>query len=94
MKGYEKGKVGYYPSLYDKFELGDRVERSYTDEYGEKKVYKGIVLAIDKQGMEIYWDTENGKYCPEKLDIAFTHLELEEIFSGNKNYSPIKKESY
>jgi len=94
MKGYEeKGENGYYPSLYDKFDLGDRVVRSYTDKYGVKKLYKGIILAIDKNGMEIYWDTENGKYRPNEMDIAFTHCELEEIFNGNEEYSPIKKES-
>jgi hypothetical protein len=80
-----------HPSLYDAFDLGDRVKRLYKDSYGNNKEYKGIVLAIDKKGMEIYWDTEDGKYKPGEMNIDFTHLELEEIFKGSNKYSPIKK---
>ena len=60
-------------------------------ENGEKKTYKGIILSIDKNGIEIYWDTKNGKYRPSDMDIAFSHCKLEEIFNGNKYYSPIEK---
>ena len=80
-----------YPSLYDKFELGDRVKRVSKNENGEKKTYKGIILSIDKKGLEIYWDTKNGKYRPSDMDIAFSHCELDEIFNGNKYYGPIEK---
>jgi len=85
-----KEKKGF-PSLYDAFDLGDRVQRLYTDNYGKSKEYKGIVLAINKKAMEIYWDTENDEYKPGEMNIDFTHLELEEIFKGNNKYSPIKK---
>lgn len=79
------------PSLYDAFELGDRVQRLYKDIYGNNKEYKGIVLAIDKRGIEIYWDTEDGKYKPGKINIDFTHLGPDEVFKGNDKYSPVKK---
>ena len=85
-----KEKKGF-PSLYDAFDLGDRVQRLYTDFYGKSKEYKGIVLAINKKGMEIYWDTENGRYKPGEMNIDFTHLESDEVFKGRSRYSPVKK---
>ncbi len=88
----EKGTEKNYPSLYDAFELGDRVKRLYTDKDGESKEYKGIILAIYDDGMEVYWDTENGKYRPKNMDVAFTNCSVEEIFKGDKNYTPIKRE--
>jgi hypothetical protein len=80
-----------YPSLYDTFELGDRVKRTCKDGKGKSKIYKGIVLSIDKKGIEVYWDTKNGKYRPNDMDLTFSHCKLEEIFKGNDSYSPIEK---
>ncbi len=88
----EKGIDKNYPSLYDAFELGDRVKRVYIDKNGESKEYKGIILAIYDNGMEVYWDTENGKYRPKNMDIAFTNCSVDEIFKGDENHSPIKRE--
>lgn len=82
-----------YPSLYDAFELGDRVKRRYKDKNGKNKEYKGIVLAIDSDGVEIYWDTLNGRYMPKDLGIAFSNCPKNEIFQGNEKYSPIKKDN-
>jgi len=81
-----------FPSLYDAFELGDRVKRSYKEKNGKVKEYKGIVLAIEENSMEIYWDTLNGKYRPNNMELAFTNCHIDEIYSGNEGYSPIKKE--
>jgi len=82
-----------YPSLYDAFDLGDRVKRHYKDKNGGYKEYKGIVLAIEDNSIEIYWDTLDGKYRPNDMNIAFTNCEINEIFRGNKDFSPIKKDS-
>ena len=82
-----------YPSLYDAFELGDRVKRTYRDDNGRNKEYKGIVLAIDDKCIEIYWDTKDGKYRPNDMDIAFTNCPVNEIFQGNEKYSPIEKDN-
>jgi len=57
-KNKEKNKR--YPSLYDAFRLGDRVKRRYKEENGKSKEYMGIILAIDKENIEVYWDTLNG----------------------------------
>ena len=86
------GEKKNYPSLYDAFELGDRVRRTYKDKNGRNTTYKGIVLAIEEKGIEIYWDTQDGKYRPNNMDIAFSHCELEEIFKGNNKYGPIEKD--
>ena len=88
----EKNNGKKFHSLFDTFDLGDRVKRMYKDDYGNIKEYKGVVLAINKDGMKVYWDTEDGKYKPGKIDIAFTHCEIEDIFKGNKVYSPIRKD--
>jgi len=81
-----------YPSLYDTFELGDRVKRFYKNKNGNNKEYKGIILAINENEIEIYWDTKEGKYRPKDMQIAFSNCRIIEIFQGNENYSPIKKD--
>jgi len=92
MKSTKKRNVEDYPSLYDAFNLGDRVKRVYTDKSGSPQEYRGIVLAIDNNCLEIYWDTKDGKYRPSDMDIAFTTCPLNEIFNGNEYYTPIKKD--
>ena len=87
-----KSKDKNYPSLYDAFELGDRVIRTYREKKGKNRVYKGIVLEIDDSSMEIYWDTRDGQYRPKGMDLAFTNCKINEIFNGNDKYSPIKKQ--
>lgn len=84
--------IDEYPSLYDAFELGDRVKRIHKDKKGRDRTYKGIVLSIDNEGIEVYWDTKDGKYRPNDMRIAFSHCQIEEIFKGTKDYSPIEKE--
>ena len=93
IKFREKRKSKNYPSLYDAFQLGDRVKRTYKDKNGKNKEYRGIVLAIDEKGIEIYWDTKDGKYRPQDMDIAFTNCQIDEIFIGTEVYTPIKKDS-
>lgn len=93
-KNRGKGKDKNYPSLYDAFELGDRVKRTYKDKNGTNKEYKGIILKIDDNGIEIYWDTRDGKYRPNDMDIAFTNCLINEIFQGNEKYTPIEKETH
>ena len=84
--------VGRYPSLFDAFNLGDRVKRTWKDSDGRIKEYKGTILAIDEEGIEVYWDTLNGKFRPEYMDVAFTTCPTQEIFNGTEKYTPIKKE--
>ena len=92
-KSKGKKKTNEYPTLYDAFKLGDRVVREYKDKFGNNKEYKGIVLAINDKRIEVYWDTLDGKYRPNNMDVTFTNCDTSEIFKGNKEYSPIKKES-
>ncbi len=87
-----KKKIQEYPSLYDVFELGDRVKRIYKDTDGSNIEFKGIVLAIDANSLEIYWDTQDGKYRPNNMNIEFTNCPINEIFSGTRDYSPIEKD--
>lgn len=92
MKKYKVRKRESYPSLYEAFELGDRVKRVYKDGNGMIKEFRGIILAIEDNCMEVYWDTEDGKYRPPTMDVAFTNCSVDEIFNGDKNYSPIEKQ--
>jgi len=89
----KNGEREEYPSLYDAFDLGDRVKRVVYEGPGKSKEYRGIVLAIDEKGIEIYWDTMNGKYRPRKMDIGFTNCSIDEVFKGNGKYSPIEKDN-
>ena len=92
IKKYKRKKKNQaYPSLYDVFDLGDRVKRIYKDLNGDKIEFKGIVLAIEANSLEIYWDTKDGKYRPDNMNIDFTNCPINEIFTGTKEYSPIKK---
>ena len=87
-----KKKIQKLPSLYDIFELGDRVKRTYKDLNGGHVEFKGIVLAIDENSIEIYWDTQDGKYRPSDMNIEFTNCPINEIFTGTREYSPIEKD--
>jgi ribosomal protein L19 len=49
IESIEKKEPKDYPSLYDAFQLGDRVKRFYKDKNGNNNEYKGIVLAIDNR---------------------------------------------
>ena len=86
-----KYKNGRHLSLYDLFKLGDRVKRKYTDSEGKTKLYEGIILAIEQDNIEIYWDTKDGEYKPDDMDLTFTNCTIKEIFEGDDRYSPIKK---
>lgn len=90
----EKKETYRCPSLYDAFDLGDRVKRIYRDKNGKSQEYKGIVLAIDEKSVEIYWDTRDGKYRPKDMNIAFTTCPVNEIFKGNEYYTPLEKEKH
>jgi hypothetical protein len=81
-----------YPSLYETFVLGDRVKRIYKSGDGKYIEYKGIILAINKNSLEIYWDTVDGKYRTENIDLDFTNCQVDEIFKGSSVYSPILKD--
>ena len=89
-----RGKDKKNASLYEVFHLGDRVKRKYKDSNSHKREYLGIILAIDKSNVEIYWDKIDGEYNPNSMDIDFTKCSIEDIFKGNKYYGPIKKERY
>jgi len=89
-----KTKSGMYPSLYDAFNLGDRVSRVHRTQAGESQIYRGMVMAIDKKSIEVYWDTMDGKYRPNNMKVAFTTCQIDEIFGGDGNYSPIRKKEY
>ena len=80
-----------FPSLYDPFRLGERVFRKVMDTAGKHVTYEGIVLAIDEESIEVFWDKLDGKFRPEEMDVDFTTCSKEEIFRGSMLYSPIIK---
>lgn len=83
-----------YPSLFDVFKLGDRVKITYLKNNGNFDDYSGLIMGIYNDSIDIFWDKLNGKYQPQKIKNMFTNCKLNDIFDGNKNYSPIKKEKY
>ena len=85
-------KNSRHPSLYESFKLGERVVRTYKDGSGNSKEYRGLIMAISNDKMEIYWDTVDGKYRPVDMGVAFTTCEVNEVFKGNNRYTPIRKE--
>lgn len=83
-----------YPSLFEVFQLGDRVKRTFSDNDGNSDEYSGIIMAIYNDSIDIFWDTLNGKYQPQKIKKILDNCNLNDIISGNESYSPIKKERY
>jgi hypothetical protein len=88
---YNKERYKKSLNLYDFFRLGDRVKRTHKDKFGKIIEVEGIILAIDKDNVEIYWDTINGKYIPNKSYITFTKCSKIDVFKGNKFNTPIEK---
>lgn len=81
-------------SLFEKYELGDRVKRTYIDKDGNIEYYSGIIMTINNDNIDIFWDTINGKYQPQKIENIFNNCTMNEILNGNENFSSIKKERY
>lgn len=86
-----ENKLKEYPSLYKEFKPGERVIRRCKKESGEIEEYEGIIMAMDPDYMEIYWDTIDGEYNPNMIDDDFTLCDAEEVYDGNQAYSPIKR---
>ena len=80
-----------YPSLYDLFEPGERVRRKIKGDQGQTIEYEGIIMAMGRDLMEVYWDTLNGEYSPELIEDDFTLCSVDEVINGNHECSPIKK---
>jgi hypothetical protein len=91
IKKQYKDQINQYPSLYDLFEPGERVRRKMKGEQGQTDVIEGIIMAMDSDQMEIYWDTLNGEYTPELIDEDFTLCSVDEVLNGNRECSPIEK---
>ena len=81
-------------TLFDLFNLGDRVNVKFINNIGEKEKYSGIVMSINKESIEVFWDKINGRYKPEKNNFTFNTFDIDDILNGNKNFSPIKKNKY
>lgn len=79
-----------YVSLYDEFKPGERVIRHYKKKSGEVEEYEGIIMAMDQEYMEVYWDTIDGQYCPDQIVDDFTLCDADEVFNGSEDYSPIQ----
>jgi hypothetical protein len=90
VKKYLDSKHKEFPSLYKNFKPGERVVRSYKNESGEIEEYEGIIMAMDPDYMEIYWDTIDGEYNPDLIMDDFTLCDAKEVYDGNQEYSPIK----
>lgn len=87
----DKDRIEKNSSLYNYFKPGERVSRSLRNDHGELEVHEGIIMALDEYRMEIYWDTLDGEYRPELIKKDFTMCPIDEVLSGNNQYSPIKR---
>ncbi|MFO8077625.1 MAG: hypothetical protein R6U21_03155 [Thermoplasmatota archaeon] len=90
-KKIENEKPVKYPSLYEKFQPGDRVYRKINVDNGKTEEYEGIIMAMDNDKMEIYWDTIDGEYNPSLIDDDFTLCSVDEVLNGTEEYSPMKR---
>ena len=57
---------------------------------GQKKEVEGIIMSIDHDQLEVYWDTLDGIYCPKDIREVFTICNFEEVLYGTQKYSPIR----
>ncbi|RLF59642.1 MAG: hypothetical protein DRN27_01980 [Thermoplasmata archaeon] len=82
-------------SLYKHFKPGDRVKRSFQGDAGKSKRYEGIIMSMDHDKLEIYWDKIDGMYCPDLIEKDFTMCSFDEVMNGNYEFTPLKhKKSY
>jgi hypothetical protein len=77
-------------SLYRQFEPGDRVKRKLQGGKGESHEMEGIIMSMDHDRLEVYWDTIDGIYSPTAVKEEFTVCDYEEVMYGTKIYSPVK----
>ena len=77
-------------SLFSYFKPGDRVKRKYNKQHEKSKHYEGIILSMDHDQLEIYWDTLDGIYCPEFIRADFTLCDAQEVLKGNQLFTPVK----
>lgn len=77
-------------TLLEVFKLGDRVKQIYKDPNGYKYEYLGVIINIKAHCMAVHWDTVNGKPNSEMRD-TYSVCHLDEIFNGDRYYSPIVK---
>lgn len=78
-------------TLLDVFRQGERVCQIYYDPDGQKKEYSGIIMKIKEHCMAVYWDKVDGKPV-SNIHEVFNVFHESEIYNGNENASPIKKE--
>ena len=88
MKGFIKKPT---LSLYRQFKPGNRVKRFYHGETGGTNLYEGIIMTVDHDRLEIYWDKIDGIYCPDHINEDFTMCTFDEIMNGNQEFSPLKQ---
>ena len=76
-----------HSSLYSFFSIGDRVKKKHIDKFGNKYKCEGIVLSVNSDFLQIFWDKCNGKYKPYSMDITFSKCSKYEIFRGDEENS-------
>jgi hypothetical protein len=79
-----------YSSLFKTFKPGDRVIRKENQQNHNYEIVEGIIMSMDTDFLEVYWDKKNGIYCPEQMDHDFTFCPVDEVVHGNEKFSPIK----
>ena len=79
-----------YPSLFDTFKPGDRVIRKGNQKKHDRGLYEGIIMSMDIDYLQVYWDKKDGIYSAEPIDERFTTCPIDEVLHGNDEYSSIK----
>jgi hypothetical protein len=78
-------------SLLRQFKPGDRVKRYYHGEPGSINMYEGIIMTVNHDQLEIYWDKIDGVYCPNLIENDFTICNFDEVRNGNQEFSALKQ---
>ena len=89
----EKKELKSDLSLFEYFKPGDRVKRKT---FGKNAVdeFEGLIMSMDNDHLEIYWDTVNGTYCPGSIEEEFTNCSINEALYGTDDHSPLKQKKH
>ena len=91
MKRFRK-KNEEEPTLLDAFKQGERVYQIYYNPDGTQSEYSGRIVKITQHCIAVHWDAIDGTPL-SNYRIVYNIVHESEVFYGNENASPIKKEN-
>jgi len=79
-------------TLLDVFKQGDKVSQVCYNPDGTTSEYTGRIIKITRHCIAVHWDAVDGNNLAN-FRIVYKIFHESEVFNGNDNTSPIKKQN-